>query len=562
MIPTPPPHVSDMEAMLYYRGLPSNPRLIARTGEPWPWETLSDPEVLNYPRPKRLMFPGEHKIHEIWEDNLAFKVHAILDQTGVDWSSTEIVGIGYADDGCGDLILWIGVWDWRTRKRPAPLAYDVAIDAVLKCKALLLEHGIKDVEVEMRQSDIIQCGVIGPRLLEPTDDIDPTAFLREPFTATLGIPIRAKYRNRGTGGFFLQVDDPDGKKLFLVTARHAVLPRSDNSLFERKSDSQPRRDVHVLGESSFHKTLASIEENIASQAYIVDYQKSRMDSMADREDATASAVREDAQRLIKKSEAQVQAFKDFNVKLLMHWITSTNRTLGHVVYSPPIVVGTGTEQRGYTQDVAVIAIEPSKIDPDSFKGNVIDLGNKYTPEVLTPMMRPNHRDFPAFVFPGDRLLKLRGTIKEDEMRNPNVDNWSWCNSILVLKRGGATGLTVGRALNYFAYARKYIGDNDDTIVSKEWAVIPHRDDKSTVFSAPGDSGSAVVDGAGRIGGIITSGCGHSDEYESHTDVTYVTPIDFVMEVIRGYKPLANAYIESVSFRSSPPLHALTAFVNV
>jgi hypothetical protein len=122
-------------------------------------------------------------------------------------------------------------------------------------------------------------------------------------------------------------------------------------------------------------------------------------------------------------------------------------------------------------------------------------------------------------------------------------------------------LTVGRALNFFAYVRKYIGNND-TIVSKEWAVIS-RDDKSTVFSAPGDSGSAVVDGAGRIGGIITSGCGHSDEYEEdHTDVTYVTPIDFVMEVIRGHKPLANAYIESVSFRSSPILHALTAFVNV
>ncbi|KAI0281081.1 hypothetical protein BC826DRAFT_1072231, partial [Russula brevipes] len=513
VIPTRLPHVSDMEAMLYYRGLPSNPRLIARTGEPWPWENLSDPEVLNYPRPKQLLFPGEHKIHEIWEDNLAFKVHDILDQTGVDWSSTEIVRIGFADEGRGGVVLWIGVWDWHTRKRPAPLAYDVATDAVLKCKALLLEHGIGDVEVEMRQSDIVQCGVIGPRLLEPTDDIDPTAFLREPFTTSLGIPLCTRYAPwaGGTGGVFLQVDDPDGKKLFLITARHAVL-HTDNSLFERKSDSQPRHDVHI-DESSFHGTLRSVEEKTASQAYIVNYQKSRMDIMADREDATAKAVREDAQSVIKKLEAQVQALKDFKVKLLMHWITDTNRTLGHVIYSPPI--GTGTEQRGYTRDVAVIAIEPSKIDPDSFTGNVIDLGNKYTPDVLTPMMRPNHRDAPDFVFPGDRLLKLRGTIKEDEMRNPNVDNWSWCNGILVLK------------------------------LSKEWAVIS--EDESTVFSAPGDSGSAVVDGAGRIGGIITSGCGYLDEFDSRegqTDVTYVTPIDFVMEVIRGYKPLANAYIES------------------
>jgi hypothetical protein len=496
------------------------------------------------PPPRELRFPGEHKIHEIWEDNLAFKVHAILNQAGVDWSSTEIVRIGDAGNtrDCGDLILWIGVWDWRIRRRPAPLAYNVAIDAAFKCKALLLERGIEDVDVEMRESNIMQCA--GPRLLEPTDDMDPTAFLREPFTTTLGIPIRHMDASMagGTGALFLQIDDPDGKKLFLVTARHVVFPRSDNSLFERKSDSQPRRDVHVVSELWFQRHLMSIQKKITSEPYIINYQKNRMNSMADRGDVTAMAVREDAQRLVKKSEAQVQALEDFNAKLLRDWNTFTNRTLGHVFYSPPIVVGAGTEQKGYIQDVAVIAIDPSKIDPDSFTGNVIDLGNKYTPDVLTPMMRSNRRDAPDFVFPGDRLLKLRGTIKEDEMRKPNRYGSYGDGCIVVLKRGGATGLTVGRALNSFAYVRNYIGDNDDTIVSKEWAVVSYSESTGR-FSGEGDSGSAVVDGAGRIGGIITTGCGTP----GGTDVTYVTPIDFVMEAIHSYEPLANAYIELVSF---------------
>jgi hypothetical protein len=155
-------------------------------------------------------------------------------------------------------------------------------------------------------------------------------------------------------------------------------------------------------------------------------------------------------------------------------------------------------------------------------------------------------------------LKLRGTIKEDEMRKPNMYASYGDGCIVVLKRGVATGLTVGRALNSFAYVRNYIGANDAAIVSKEWAVISYNESTGS-FSGEGDSGSAVVDGAGRIGGITTTGCGTPDG----TDVTYVTPIDFVMEAIHGYKPLANAYIESVSFfRSSPPLHALTAFVNV
>jgi len=96
----------------------------------------------------------------------------------------------------------------------------------------------------------------------------------------------------GTGGFFLGVDDGNGKKsLFLVTARHVVFPQSDNSLFERKSESQPRHNVLILSESSFQQHLVSIKNDVDAQAYIIDYQKKRMDNMAGREDATAIAVR-------------------------------------------------------------------------------------------------------------------------------------------------------------------------------------------------------------------------------------------------------------------------------
>jgi hypothetical protein len=62
MIPAPPPYVSDLEAMLYYRGLPSKPRLIARTGSPWPWEAPNDPEAPSgpdaYPPAQGAQVPG------------------------------------------------------------------------------------------------------------------------------------------------------------------------------------------------------------------------------------------------------------------------------------------------------------------------------------------------------------------------------------------------------------------------------------------------------------------------------------------------------------------------
>ena len=154
-----------MEAQLYYDGLPSKPRLIARTGPSW--EAPSGPEA--YPRFKELKIPGAHKIFKVWEDNLAFKFHAILDQNDVDWSSTEIVRIGYVDEPSGDVVLWIGV-------RPGSLSYEVAIDAALQCKNLLLDCGINDVDVEIRESEVIPSA--GPQLLKPAFESNPTLDFR------------------------------------------------------------------------------------------------------------------------------------------------------------------------------------------------------------------------------------------------------------------------------------------------------------------------------------------------------------------------------------------------
>jgi len=60
--------------------------------------------------------------------------------------------------------------------------------------------------------------MVGPRLLKPTDIIDPTTILREPFTTTLGITICAEDTPwaEGTAGFFIAVTGLN--KLFLVTA--------------------------------------------------------------------------------------------------------------------------------------------------------------------------------------------------------------------------------------------------------------------------------------------------------------------------------------------------------
>jgi hypothetical protein len=58
-------------------------------------------------------------------------------------------------------------------------------------------------------------------------------------------------------------------------------------------------------------------------------------------------------------------------------------------------------------------------------------------------------------------------------------------------------------------------------------ILPY-DNKSGDFSAPGDSGSIIADGHGRIGGLLT---GASGETES-LDITYATPLFWLLPRIK------------------------------
>ncbi|KAF8970307.1 hypothetical protein BDZ97DRAFT_1753925 [Flammula alnicola] len=533
-LPPLPPRVSAAEAEHYYNGLPSKPRLIARTGAPW--DPPSGPEA--YLRCKELRIPGQHELlTQLWEDNLAIKVHDILNKNHVDWSSTDIVRIAHDDEPDGNLILWIGVWV----RPPTRLSYEAGIEVARQCKRLLLDHGIADVDVELRESNIIQM---------PTDIIDPTAILREPFTTTLGITICAEDTPwaEGTAGFFIAVPGVD--KLFLVTARHVLFPRAENKHFERTNESQPRRNVLVLSETSFQEHLFRIKRDIQDQDIVIASQESRIAGVAGQDDAESQAIREDAEHEKKKAERRAQTLTNFLQELLGQWSTNKSRTLGHVIFSPEIVVGAGQ----YTQDIAVIEVDASKISPADFPGNFIDLGTKYTPVELTRKMLPhpnlNARNFNKFTWPGNRLLKLSGPIPQAEMRHPPMSDPDGEACITVLKRGRTTDVTVGKATtNFVSYTRNlYLSEPDSerdgtaaAAASKALAVIP-LDKECGPFAAKGDSGAVVVDGVGRIAGILTGGGGGGAN--DACDVAYVTPIEFIMEVVHKFEPLADAYIKN------------------
>lgn len=145
---------------------------------------------------------------------------------------------------------------------------------------------------------------------------------------------------------------------------------------------------------------------------------------------------------------------------------------------------------------------------------------------------PNATDSFKFEYPFDHLLQLDGTIPDEEMRHPAACNPHNDPCILVIKRGHATGLTIGRANNILSYFA-----NGDVLTSKEWAILPF-DSKSGSFSAKGDSGAVVVDGHGRIGGLLTGGAGST----RWTDISYATLIEFLLKRMADnglYEPNIN-----------------------
>ena len=145
-----PPPLSDAEAQYYYYGLPSGAPLVARTrSSPTPWEKPTGPQA-DWKR-KRLGVADGHRMGEIWND-LAPKICDILGEGQVEWTSIDVVRIGYRDDEHGNpepVVLWIGI------KPDTQVSYKVHYNTAFQCKKLLMDHDIVDVEVEMRESEVM-----------------------------------------------------------------------------------------------------------------------------------------------------------------------------------------------------------------------------------------------------------------------------------------------------------------------------------------------------------------------------------------------------------------------
>jgi len=524
-VPTAPYPPSPVESQHYYYGIPSQPPLVARSSFNV-WVKPTGPEA--YLIPKESSPIGLHPLRVIWEATVGPAMVGYLDSKGVKWTSLDPVHMGCAGESSPPVIVWMGVV-------PGSLSAEEGVEVATHSKSILSAHGI-DVHVEIRESMVTHSAC--PKMYKPVPTSNATARAREPFSTALGLSICAEVTSsiEGTGGFFISNPLKPGH-IYLITARHVVFhpDKEPNMLYQHHNSSQPRRNVLLFGNTAIEKHIAATESEIGGKYIILKQLERRLEDATHMDKEDAEAEKNQVLPQLEEARKAIEALEKFHMDISKDWKKQENRILGYVVLSPPIGLGVGEE--GFTEDWAVIKVDNSKIDSTNFVGNVIDLGTTIPIDEFTTWMFPHPANPSSFKYPGNRLLKFSGTISDGEMWKPSPKTLDHNNDpcIMVIKRGNASGLTVGCLNTIRSFTRVYFKDQPSQM-SKEVAVLP-RNSKSGAFSRPGDSGSAVVDGKGRLAGLLTGGAGVTEV----SDCTYLTSIDFILKRMLEHGLKANLY---------------------
>ncbi|QRV93321.1 hypothetical protein RhiJN_21339 [Ceratobasidium sp. AG-Ba] len=522
MNPNTPGIPSSLESISYYYGLPSKPALVARSSTEL-WVEPRGPEA--YLTAKELKPVGPHALDAIWESVVASAIEAYLTSQEVAFTSVDPARIGYVGSEFFPVIIWVGVV-------PGSLSGAKGVEVAVGCRAILTDHGITNVHVEIRSSEAI---LQAKKLYKPVRTVNPTAKVIEPLATTLGLSIcGTKTPNlEGTGGFFF-TDSKRPGKLFLLTARHTLFhpDHTDNKHYSLRHPSEKTTKVLLFSDDAFQKHVESIKWEISTKQILLTQLTRRKRAVEGQDDDEAEEDRTEVECLENNAKKAITALQKLLDEVIHDWTPPANRAIGHVVLSPPL--GCSVKPDGYTEDWAVVEINSSRIDKTNFVGNCIDLGTSVSVEEFTSWMCPHPTNSPSFKYPGSRLLDFLGFIPDEQMAKPDnktLDHDQGSDT-MVIKRGSASGLTVGH-LNTLRSVVRYYFEGKPGQSSREVAVYP-RNSKSGAFSEPGDSGAAVIDGKGRVAGILIGGAGTTESF----DCTYVTSINFIIKRLQehGYEP--------------------------
>ena len=151
-------------------------------------------------------------------------------------------------------------------------------------------------------------------------------------------------------------------------------------------------------------------------------------------------------------------------------------------------------------------------------------------------MYPYYRDQADHHVLDDSLLQAYGVVSAAEISNPKHLDANGQPCLIVVKNGGTTNTTVGRANGLESVKRTYLEHGIINQDSLEIAVVFYGKGHGK-FSEAGDSGSIILTREGKILGMLTGGAGPTLE----TDVTWLTPFWWLQEQIKKQYPSAFLY---------------------
>ncbi|KAI0032653.1 hypothetical protein K488DRAFT_49424 [Vararia minispora EC-137] len=521
--------------MFYYAGIsPTPPRLVYRTGsDARPFIMPKGLEA--YRRLKETRGVFNHPLNLVWATKAGPKVRDLLTAERVAWTSIDgIRFLTHEDDGTttlGPVVVWVGVC-------PGSLTGDDAFIAAGKILDVLSGFDVHDVEVEFRES--LYHRSVGPALLKSVSNVNHIVDVCDPLTTALGLPIATAERPdaQGTVAVYF-AEGGESTKTLALTCHHVALKvdADHNEDYTLQGGGAPRKSVHLLGTRAFNRLLESIRLRIGRHGIMVEILERDIKRSKDKlegdeeldEDDVAEAKKEltKAQGQLAEANEAIEALEKFYATVKKDWGSAKNRIIGHIRRSPPVAFN--VQPGGFTSDWAVIELDGSRFK--NYKGSFIGLETKIGRDDFTLKMYPRDDGRPSFKYPAGRLLPIRGMISEELMRAPDMLDHDNEPCLIVIKSGNATGVTIGRATGIESFVR----DLDTGETSMEWAVYNY-DNKSGVFSAPGDSGSLVVDGLGRMGGMLNGGSGKTES----SDITYVTPMFQLWKWVKAEFP--DAYL--------------------
>ncbi|KAL7903754.1 hypothetical protein GGI35DRAFT_472888 [Trichoderma velutinum] len=581
--PAPP---SEEERELYYHGLPSCPRFVARSSthawvrprrpEPTMWMGTADMYT------KSLRPVGSHPLlRQLWNDAASsLRVQILEAISAADWTAVDILRVGFEEDF--PITLMVAV-------NPETLSWEDGHKIALRCKAILEAHSIDKVHCEIRESVVRFCTEEASRLDSMTDSAegstthsttdpmanptanptanpmtdpmtdfsdfsdfsDPSASSDSPDssdnpTAQMPATFRLSAAPVPVEDYFAEmyanISDCLGTR---IAMKHMDSITGTKGLYLSLLPSVGGGEAKIVALTCRHVVINTKTESLKKYRRpksgpfkdVIQVDQPMYERMVRTLERKAREYRErDGEGSNSSQLSPASASSAMTLQQNMRpFVAASSRAFGQLLFSPRLAtakVGGGK----WLRDWALIELLPDshKATLGSIKNKVF-IGKTSDCETIVKNYGRGWEGLPEPKCPKlvDGFVELQKVaVPMDEILNPkHTDRYFDQPAMLVAKYGALGGLTLGFGNTLKSVIREIETPRGKQCASEVWPIISILlgDNRQQAFSVEGDSGSIVWDMNQRPAGIIMGGI----NFNRLNDVTYAQPLGLILEDIES-----------------------------